>query len=315
MTTAHPVKKSPPWGPNPEIKPNSPHPPMKIPRFLVAVATMASTPLVAQTLIDSDSFFDPDFNIRRNGASSGLLNLTVNNSAVSGSGSNTNNTWIHSAGGHAQVRTSIEVVVPLAHLDAQLAAYTRTSGDSLIFGRQITTEAEILGIVDVGPTLEGMINQVAGASVIYNWQSTSTISGLAIVPNQLYRVDFTVASGAGLPVDLLDSSTFGITNSSVSGAMDESATLLNLLDILSIGNSASTGNFSFVFKSNQNLSSLDFAFEASTGVGVSLLGGTSANQNVLSFSGFQVTAIPEPGSLTLCGAFATMLAFRRRRQS
>lgn len=281
--------------------------------FFLAVVT--PTTAIAQTLIDTGLFFDPDFSVRRYGATSGVLSLSVNNSPANGSASGANHSWTHSAGGHAQVRTQLTVIVPLANLDAQLAAYTRTSGDSLIFGREITTDAQLLGVVDVGPTLDNMVNQVAGASVVYNWQSSSTVSGLAIVPDQLYQVDFSVTSGSGLPVDVLQSASFGITTAGISGASDESAAQLNLLDIISTGNDPSTGDFSFIFKSNQNRSSLDFSFAASTGVGVSLLGGTAANQNVLTFSGFQVTAVPEPGSLTLCGLFVGLITLRRKRNS
>ena len=279
--------------------------------LLLALMHIAPCTLVAQTLIDTNAFFDPDFKVRRYGATSGAFNLAVINAMVNGSGSSGNNSWTHSAGGHAQVRTSLPLV---ATLDAQLAAYTRTVGDSLVFGREITTSAEFLGApVDVSSDLEALANQVAGASVTYNWQSNATISGLAIIPNQLYQVDFIVTSGAGLPANLLNSSTFGITTAGVTGASNESAVSLNLLNTFTTGPSSSTGNFSFIFKSNQSLSALDFSFAASTLSGVSLLGGTADDQNVLTFSGFQVTTVPEPGSLALCSGFVAMMMLRRRR--
>ncbi len=277
---------------------------------LLAITLLAPGTLGAQTLIDSGSFYDPDFKVRRDGATSGTLTLSVNNTPVEATNSTAVVSWTHSAGGHAQVRTSI----PLANLDAQLAAFTQTVNDSLVFGREITTDAEILGIVNVGPALQGLVNEVAGASVIYNWQSDATVSGLVIVPNQLYQVDFSVTSGGGLPVDVLQSANFGITTAGVTGASNESAALLNLLDIVTVGNSSSTGNFSFTFKSSQSLSALDFTFDASTVAGVSLLGGTAANQNVLTFSGFQVTSIPEPGSLTLAAFAIGMMTLRRKRK-
>lgn len=290
----------------------SPNPPAKS-ILLLAVALLAPGSLIAQTLIPSGTFFDPDFKIRRDGATSGTLTLSVNNTPVSGSDSNGTVSWTHSAGGHAQVRSQIVVVVPLANLDAQLAAFTETVNDSLVFGREITTDAEILGVVDVGPALQDMVNEVAGASVIYSWQSDASVSGLAIAPNQLYQVEFDVTSGGGLPVDLLQSAHFGITTAGVTGASNESAELLNLLDVISFGTNPSTGNFTFTFKSDQSLSSLDFTFDASTVAGVSLLGGTAANQNVLTFSGFQVTAVPEPGSLALTGMCIAMFTLRRKR--
>lgn len=280
--------------------------------LLLALVTMAPSALVAQTIINSDSFFDPNFNIRRNGSAS-FVALTVTNTAVSGTQSNATNSWTHSAGGHAQVRVAVPL---LANIDAQLAAYTRTTGDTLVFGREITTDVEVLGGGNVGPTLQGLVNQVAGASVIYDWDSDATISGLAIAPNQLYRVDFTVQSASGLPVNLLSSSTFGITSAGISGANNnDTSTLLNLLGLITVGSGADSENVSFYFTSDQARTSLDFNFAATSGVGVSLLGGTALNQNVLSFSGFSVTAVPEPSSLALCGAFVSVLGLRRRRQA
>lgn len=265
--------------------------------------------------IDTSSFFDPDFMVRRYGTTTIPLALTVNNTPVSGTASSGNVTWTHGAGGHAQVRTQLgSIILPLANLDAQLAAYSTTIGDSLVFGREITTEAEILGIVDVGPALQTIVNEVAGASVLYSWESDVHIAGLSIVPDQLYQVDFDVTSGSGLPVDLLDYATFGITTSGITGASNESAETLNLLNLIAIGSGSSTGHFSFLFKSNQSQSSLDFEFAASTGVGVSLLGGTAGNQNVLTYSGFQVTQVPEPGTPALAGLIGAMLLCKRTRR-
>lgn len=264
--------------------------------------------------IDTNSFFEPDFMVRRYGTTNIPLALTVTNDSVDGTASHNNVTWTHAAGGHAQVHTSLEVIVPLANLDAQLAAYTRTMNDSLIFGREITTEVELLGVVDVGPTLQSMVNEVAGAGVLYSWESNVQVAGLSIVPDQLYQVDFDITSGSGLPVNLLSSSTFGITTTGISGASNESAETLNLLNLITLGADTSTGHFSFQFKSDQNLNSLDFAFAASTGVGVSLLGGTSGNQNVLTFSGFQVTQIPEPRVAALLALMGVLPLFARNRR-
>lgn len=285
---------------------------MKTTLLVALIATVAPSALVAQTVINSDSFFDPDFKIRRNGVGSGTLAITVTNTPQTGTQGTPTTSWTHSAGGHAQARLSLPALV---NLDAQLAAYTQTTGNSLVFGREITTQTEILGIIDAGPLLQGLLNDVTGASVLYDWEASSTVSGLAIVPDQLYRVDFSVTSGAGLPVDLLDSMNFGITSAGISGANNgNSATLLNLLDLITLGSGSDTENVSFFFTSDQARSSLNFNFEASTGVGVNLLGGGPANQNVLTFSGFQVTAVPEPSSLALCGAFVSVLALRRRRE-
>ncbi|MES2474196.1 MAG: PEP-CTERM sorting domain-containing protein [Verrucomicrobiota bacterium] len=268
----------------------------------------------AQTLIDSGQFFDPDFSVRRFGATSGTLALTVTNLPTSGSASSGNVSWTNSAGGHAQVRSQLSLgIIPLANLDAQLAGYTRIAQDSLIFGREITTDAEILGAIDVGPALQGLIGDVAGASVLYNWQAGATVSGLSIAPDQLYQVNFTVTSGNGLPVDLLQAAAFGITTVGISGANNESATSLNLLNLITLGTDPSVGNFSFNFRSDTDLSALDFSFAAASVADVSLLGGTGPNQNVLTFSGFQVQAIPEPGTTGLLMTFLGLTLLRRKR--
>ncbi len=287
-------------------------------RSLIVASAFGLAPgcLLGQTIIGSSGFYDPDFKVRRAGATSGLLALSVNNNPVVASQGSGTRTWTHTAGGHAQVRTEVSVFVPVARLDAQLAAFTETTGNSLVFGREITTEAVFLGgLIDVSDELEGLVNQVAGASVLYNWQSQAAISGLAIAQDQLYNVSFDVTSGAGLPANLLSASTFGITNASVSSSSNQSAELLNLANLVTLGTGSDTGTFNFQFKSSQALSQLDFAFAATTGVGVSALGGTAGNQNVLTFSNFEVTQVPEPSGLILSCVSAALLLKRRRPQA
>lgn len=279
--------------------------------------------LLGQQLIDAPEFFEPDFKVRRTGTNVGTLALTVTNTPVSSAPTTSGDvTWTHSAGGFAQVGTTLGIpaippltpAVTLARVDAQLAAYTQTVNDTLVFGREISTDVELLGVVDLGSTVQNLTNQVAGASVLYNWESSATVSNLLIAPDQLMRVSFTVTSGSGLPVNLLSSADFGITTPGVTGASNESAELLDLLSILSIGSGSSTGNFSFDFRSSSAITELDFLFEASTGVGVSALGGTAGNQNVLTFSNFEVSAVPEPSVALLSTVCVGVLALRRRRR-
>jgi len=269
-------------------------------------------------IIQSSSFFDPDFRARRPGATSGLLNLSANLNPYDVTQSSGNTSWTHSATGFVQTRTNVTAPITgtlIANLDAQLAAYTETVGDTLVFGREITTSASLLGIPVLGQdtALSGLVSGLAGASVLYSWNANSTVSGLAIAPNQLYQVSFNVNSASGLPVNLLSSSTFNITTSGVTGDFTNNAQLLNLLNVVSVGSAASNGVYSLTFQSNQALDHLDFNFAATSGVGVSALGGTAANQNVLTFSGFNVVAVPEASSASLvmlCGVIGLM---RRRR--
>ncbi|MFD2255616.1 PEP-CTERM sorting domain-containing protein [Luteolibacter algae] len=275
---------------------------------LICLAGLLPASLTAQTIQSAD-FFNPDFKVRRQGATSGILNVSVNTAKVEGTQSSGSTTWRHSAGGHAQVRTNVIV----ANLDAQLAAYTQTSGDSLVFGREITTSATLLGEDVGGQNLTPLINDLVGASVLYSWESDATMSGLAIAPNQVYEVSFRVTSGSGLPANLLSASTFGITNPEVSGTGAGSAELLNLLDVVTLGNQPDTGLFTFQFQSSQALDHLDFKFAATSGVSVSALGGSAENQNVLTFSEFTVNQVPEPSSLMLSGLLGGVCLLRRRR--
>ena len=279
-------------------------------KLLVFVVAILPGGLYSQTIIGSSAFFDPDFKVRRPGSTGSLVGVVVTNTPVSATQSGSGNTWQHSAGGFAQTRVTVPA---LANFDVQLASFTQTSGDSLVFGREITTNVQTLGIGNPSATLQTLVNNVVGASVLYNWQSNAAITGLAIAPEQLYRVNFNVTSGAGLPVDVLDSATFGITTAGVVGASNESAQLLNVLDLLSIGSGSSTGEFSFLFKSPTALNQLDFQFAASTGVGVSALGGTSGNQNVLTFSGLSVTQVPEPSAVGMSLVAGILVLGRRRR--
>lgn len=260
--------------------------------------------MFAQTIVSSSDFFDPDLRARRAGAAAGLFSVVIDNTFETASASGSPTSWEHSAGGFAQARASLLTLT----VDAQLAAYTETTADTLVFGREITVEAP-LGIGG----LSGTVNSVTGAAIDYSWQANAEVTGLTINPGQLYQVDFTVTSGAGLPVGVLNSSTFGITTAGVTGASNESAQLLNVLNLLSIGSDSSTGDFSFVFQSDTALSQLDFEFAADSIADVSLLGGTAGNQNVLTFSGFSVTQVPEPSSILMSGVAGILLLIRRRK--
>lgn len=288
---------------------------MKICIALSAIATLATGQIMAQTIIDSDSFFDPEFRIHRNGLENGFFNLSVTNVLESGSSTNATTHWVHSAGGHAQVRSDVPEDNPAVEVDIELAAYTETINGSLVFGRSFSTDVVYdAGFVDVSSEIDDLTDQVLGASIVYNWTATSNVWGLNLAPEQIYLVTFDVTSGAGLPADFLSSATFGITTDGVTGGNNESALSLDLLNLLSPGTNSSTGQFGFYFYSEDPLTALDFSFAASSGLGVSGLGGTAPDQNVLTFSGFQVVAVPEPSGISLCGLFLGMVAFRRTRR-
>ncbi|MBK1881289.1 hypothetical protein JIN85_02615 [Luteolibacter pohnpeiensis] len=264
-------------------------------KLILAVFALPAVSL-GQTLIEAPDFYNPDFRARRPG-SSGVIALTVNNAVYTQSQSSGDVSWTHGAGGFAEVDTGLAGV--------ELAAYTETTGDQLVFGRELTTSG-------LASALGPLLTSVVGASVLSTWSSQAVVSNLAIVPDQLYEVHFNVASGDGLPVGLLDTLTFGITNPEISGGGGSSAELLDLLGLLSIGTSASDSDYTFQFTSSQALDSLTFSFDATSLVSLGLLGTASGNQDVLTFSGFEVVAVPEPGTISLAAVGALLLLKRSR---
>ena len=272
---------------------------MKI-QTLVCLIGICPIALTAQTIYDGSGFFSPVLAAKSEKAPAGLLGLSLsldNNNTNDASDSSGNITWEHSATGHAQVASAL--------IDVQLGATTSTNGTSLIFGRELTATG-------IGSGLSSLVNQVAGAGVIYKWNSNANLKGLALAPEQVYRITFDYAMGPGLPVDLLTGATFNITTT---GVTDESGSVfskINVADIVKLGSDPDTGTISVDFKSSSALEQLDLNFSAATVADINLLGGTPGNQEVLGFSNLQVTTVPEPSALLL-SSLGSLLAFRRRR--
>lgn len=290
-----------------------------LPALLSIGAPLGSAAIV----ISPDSFFSPVHEARRPGTEDAGLSVGVNNLIYqTGPATAGDVEWTQGAGGFVQAGVNLEIpalppltpAIPLANVDVQLAAYSRTDGSSLTFGREITTREELLCLpVLPDGTVSGLLNDVAGASILYGWESSSVVSGLDILPGVLYEVSFTVTSGEGLPVGLLSSATFGIPTEGVVEEDLSNLEILNLLDLISIGSDSSSADITYRFTSESPLSSLQFDFAATSGVGVSLLGGTEENQDVLTFSNFAVTVIPEPGVAMMSGVCLLLTCLRRRR--
>lgn len=292
----------------------------------MALATLPSA-VNAQNLINSGTFFDPALTVREAGASSGLLNVIATNVPAT----TTNGSWTGGAGGLIQTRTELSgnslggvAALLLGNtsvllVDAQLYAETSTTGNSLVFRRNIHTDVNILVGTEVlnqlGLNLNAIaastVNTLVAANAVYNWSASKNVS-VPILAGQLYQVSFDVTAAAGLPAGVIERLTFGINNGSVTGAGNEAATLLNVLGILDIGSGEDTGRFEFIFKSSSDLSSLDFVFAADSVVGANLLGGTGA-RDYLSFNNMAVVAIPEPAAAGLAGIGMLLGIFRRRR--
>ncbi|WP_081891916.1 PEP-CTERM sorting domain-containing protein [Verrucomicrobium sp. BvORR106] len=251
-----------------------------------------------QAIINSADFFDPDFRAERPGSAPGLLTLTVDTSLYNpGSQTDGNVTWTHQAGGLVELDISVVAGV-------NLAAYTQTTGNTLVFGRELTTTG-LVGLL--GPT----ISSVVGASAINSWDSQATVGGLSLGSGSAYTVSFTVASGGGINLNALSAANFGLSSNGVAIQDINTVETLNVLNLLQLGGGLT--NIEFTFIAPSNLNQLEFSFDAATIANVSLLGGITDNQNVLTFSNFAVTPVPEPGSLTLLGLGIYFLVRRRNR--
>ncbi|MBB5037650.1 PEP-CTERM sorting domain-containing protein [Prosthecobacter dejongeii] len=263
---------------------------------------LASSGLVqAQSLISSSDFFNPDFEARRPGAG-GVIALTVDTTLYNpGSQSAGNVTWTHQSGGLVQAGISLVA-------DVQLAAYTQTIGNSLVFGRDL--DVNLLSLPDLGGLLTGTVNSVTGASAINSWDSSATVANLSLSEGVLYSASFNVASGAGLNLAALSAANFSLLSGGIPIENINAVETLNVLNLLTIGGGLATIDFQFYAPAGAD--DLTFEFDAATVANVNLLGTITDNQTVLSFTNFSVAPVPEPGSLALA-AVGFMVILRRRR--
>lgn len=272
---------------------------IKLPAVL---ALMLSMQLQAQSLLSTNDFFDPDFTARRPGAS-GSVTLGINTTLFTPTAQTEGDvTWSHSAGGLVQTRV-------LGLVDIQLAAYTQTNGNSLIFGREL--ETNLLGL-DLGGVVSGLVTDVVGASAINSWSSTATVANLNLSQGVLYSASFDVQAGAGINLSALSSANFTLLNGGSPIQNINSELTLDLLDLLNLGSGAT--DFEFQFYAPAGLDDLGFRFDAATIADVELLGGITGNdpQVVMEISNFSVTPVPEPGSVVLT-ALGFLILLRSRR--
>lgn len=290
---------------------------MKAPYTLALLALVGLPTLgVAQNLIDGATFFSPSSTVRNPAATSGLVNVGVTTTQTT-TPTPANPVWNQGAGGMLQTRSNILGAV---EIDAQLFSSTRTTGSSLVFGRGATATAEVLDAdllallgLDTSAIAATTLNNLVSPTLVYNWSASRSVGGLDIDAGQTYRVTFDVTPAAGLPVGLLQSASFGITNPSVLGEGGEVATVLDVLGIVTIGGGPATDSFTFDFVSSTDLTSLDFSFAAQSVAGANLLPGASG-VDYLTFSNMSVIAVPEPGVTTLAGVMAAGLLIRRKRR-
>ncbi len=272
----------------------------------LAVTFHAVTPVQAQSLVTDSAFFDPDFEARRPGTGL-VLSLQVDTTFYTPSSeSSGNTTWEHSAAGLVQFGVD---AFPFGTVDAQLAAYTQTTGNTLVFGRELEISTSgLLG--NLGPAITTATNQVLGASVLNAWASTADVTGLSLTQGQNYLVSFDVQSGAGIDLNALSAANFSLLNGGNPIQDINTNQTANVLNILQIG--GGLGTIEFEFQAVSAFTDLTFQFDAATVADANLLGTISGNQTVLEFSNFSLTPVPEPGTLFLT-SFGVLILLRRRR--
>lgn len=254
----------------------------------------------AQSVVDSATFFQPAFAAETDGAG-GLISVTVDTTTVftegpqSGPGTPE---WTHSALG------LVEAGVVLVG-EATLSTTTTTTGTSLVFGRSL----ELTGALGI---LNPTVQAVLGTSLLSEWDSAGVVSGLSLTGGNLYNVSFDITEGAGLDVSALTAANFSLFGNGNQLTFSDASTLVNLIDLISLGGSLS--NFSLDFVAPEPITTLEFRFDATAVADASLLGGADGNSNVLTFTNLSVTPVPEPGSLTLLGLGVYFLLRRRNRQ-
>ncbi|MES2594223.1 MAG: hypothetical protein V4662_02750 [Verrucomicrobiota bacterium] len=197
-----------------------------------------------------------------------------------------------------------------ATIDVQLAAYTRTLGDSLTFGRQLDVATTgVLG--GFGGLVTTLTDDVLGASAINSWSSTASVTGLNLVQGAAYNVSFNVTTGAGLNLNALSAANFALSSGGNPIENINSIETLNLLDILQVGGGLATINFEFI--ADSPLTELTFEFDAATIANVQALGAVGGNQTVLQFSSMSLAPVPEASSLFLLAA-GMLFQLRRHRR-
>ncbi|MFT3990226.1 MAG: hypothetical protein QM680_02335 [Luteolibacter sp.] len=263
---------------------------------------------IGQT-VDTSGLFTPAFSVSPRGATSGIVTAQISTTQTSDTQSSGNVSWTHSAGGLIQTRANVLLV---ADVDVRLAATTSTDGTSLTFSRALSTDVSLLGSVEVPTsTIDSLVNGLLTTSVAYSWDSSATLSGLVINPNQLYKVSVDVTAGSILLASLLANAEVSVSGLSESGG----DVTLDLLSVLTVDDDGylQSGTVDLYFTSASDLDSLTFNFSADALAGLSVLGGAT-NMDVLTFSNLTVTAVPEPdvAGLALLSGIAGLFLFRRR---
>ena len=251
------------------------------------------------TLITASEFFDPDFRATTGTGASGLLiEVNVSTTPVEQTLGGGNVSWTHSAAG----RVAVGVNLGLVSAGVELSNFTETTGDTLVFGREIQLDG-------AGTLLQNAVSTALGTSVLSSWQSTATISNMTMSAGQTYALTVDVTRGSVLPVALLNSSTIDVRNLSgvsVSG-------LLNVINLVNFGGS-DTGTAVIEFTPTADLTGMEVSFAASAALDGSLLSGTAGNENMLTFSGIEVSPIPEPSTVGFLAGLPFLALLRRKRK-
>ena len=264
-------------------------------------AILVAISQTSHATVTSSEFFSPELLVKPV-IGSGSGQSEEDSTGTTADGSVRPVDWSHTASGQTWANVGL-LGEPVA--EVQLAAFAETRGDALVFGREQTVN--LLGI-----PLGNPVSSLVTTGLTNSWQSTATVN-LSLVANETYLLELLVTSPSFVSADLLSTATVGISGgpfTNPDGLALESVDVLSLANIDVISQPAS---LSLLFTPTSDTDSFSVDFAAASKIGLDVLGGNGdGTQDVLTFSGFAVTPVPEPSAIGLLGLGGVFLLKRRR---
>lgn len=267
-----------------------------------ATITLPVTPALATS---PDAATDPDLVDVPAGL---LVNASID---VSNAGSSTSGSWTGTATGGTSISLLNGLGGSLAGLD--LNTRTSVSTDAIRFGTVTTSSGT------VGALLSALnLDSVVSAGLVQTWSATVDLSalGLAPVPNTTYDLSFDLSQSTSL-LGNLSPAVFNNLTATVgdsSGTYGQGALPAGLLGITDLFGGSGVATLRFTTGSVIN-GPVVATFGATAVADTDLLDGllNVPDTTLYTLSGFDIAAVPEPGSLAVFASLAGLALMRRKR--
>lgn len=264
--------------------------------------------------LTNEEFFSPDARVRRPGQDGTLTGTTdlLTPNQYTETHSSGDVSWTLGVKGLVQAGIDLAFIITV---DAQLYSYVQIVDGSLVFGRHLDTEFSILGLgIDPQGYINDAVNDALSLEVLNSWSAVATISNQSFVEGERYSLTLDAHSSNGLPVGLLEGAAIRLLDQNDNAiALSGGGSLLNLLDLITIGSDPANVGLNLEFDAPAGLTELKVEISAATAAGINLFGGAS-NTTVLTFDNFALgpAAVPEPTTV-LSGMLGLMFCLRRKR--